>query len=77
MGTLCLKNHDARVVSLSHAPELGGAWDVSNDALAAGDMSGMWRLSLLTSCIAVSAWVLQTALARMSSATMPTIGSPE
>ncbi|CAM9292061.1 unnamed protein product [Choristocarpus tenellus] len=33
--------------------ELGGSWNVSNSVLIAGDISGMWRLTLLTSLIQV------------------------
>ena len=32
---------------------LAGVWDVSNSALRRGDVSGLWRLSLLTSCVAL------------------------
>ncbi|CAM9283757.1 unnamed protein product, partial [Discosporangium mesarthrocarpum] len=32
---------------------MGGSWDVSNETLAAGDVSGMWRVTLLTSSIQV------------------------
>ncbi|CAN0041184.1 unnamed protein product [Scytosiphon promiscuus] len=34
--------------------DLGGVWSTSNETLSSGDMSGMWRLTLLTSCIAVT-----------------------
>lgn len=30
---------------------LSEVWDVSNDSLSSGDFSGMWRLTLLTSCM--------------------------
>jgi hypothetical protein len=32
---------------------LAGVWDVSNDAMRNKDVNGLWRLNLLTSCLAV------------------------
>jgi len=32
---------------------LANVWDVSNDAMKSHDISGLWKLSLLTSCLAI------------------------
>ncbi|CAB1114355.1 unnamed protein product [Ectocarpus sp. CCAP 1310/34] len=44
--------------------DLGGSWSTSNATLLAGDMSGMWRLTLLTSCVAVTPMFLVWLLPR-------------
>lgn len=38
-------------VSYNIGTLLAYVWDVSNEALSEGDWTGMWKLTLLTSCL--------------------------
>jgi hypothetical protein len=43
----------AIVVSSNLGNALAGVWDVSNDAMRENDVSGLWKLTLLTSCMSL------------------------
>jgi len=43
----------ALVMSSNLGNYLASIWDVSNQAMRAGDIDGLWRLTLLTSCLSL------------------------
>jgi len=48
----------AQSVGSNIATLLTSVWDVSNEALAAGDFTGMWKLTLLTSLLPLISLIL-------------------